>query len=183
MTPRFTPDDERGFVLLPKDNYPVKVDRVYPAEKPDGKGRTFYKVEVEVISKDYASVGVTVNMSEHWMKHLMIHIMRAVGMMVDMVVDPFFRDDPEDSASFKMATVMGNLTGCRVGIEIEHNPGQKDPEKTYHNVKDFYKLKKKDGSEISQPEWKEVAPVVEPSDDLEPDIELEDEDDDFLKDG
>ena len=102
MTPRFTDDDERGFTLLPKDNYPVKVDRVYPAEKPDSEGRTFYKVEVEVISKDYASVGVTVNMSEHWMKHLLIHIMRATGMMTDMVVDPFFRAAASKSISGRL---------------------------------------------------------------------------------
>jgi hypothetical protein len=185
MTPRFIPEDERTYTLLPKGRYPAKVARVYKAERPDSEGRTFYKLEVSVLKKEFEGIRATVNMSEHWMRHLLIHIMRAVGMMDVMVVDPFFRGDPEDSASFSMATVMGNLTDCLVGIEIVHQDVIKDNEKkTYHNVKDFMRIKKKDKSLYKQPDWKEVASSNEPpsEEELGEDIVLEEDDDEFLMD-
>lgn len=175
----FTDDDERGFTLLPVGYHPAEVDKWYKADAPDKHGNTFYKIELHIISKDYTGVPVTASyISAFEMKHLLIHLMRSVGMMHDMIVDPMFRKNPANSTSFDIIKVLLNLPGCKVLLDIIHNTDQKKG-KTYHNITDFLPLKKKDGTAVAQPIFRDIptsAPPTGDGTDLDPDLNLEEDD-------
>lgn len=181
MTHRFTEDDERGFILLPKGKYPAKVTKKYQAEKPDKEGRTFYKVEFTLISGDFKGIPLTLSVSEYWMRHLLIHFMRSVGMMDTMVVDPFFRGNPQDSASFNIHVILENMLDCMVLLDVGHSVSKNDG-KTYHGVNDILPLKLKDGSPVEQPKWIEIPPTQQAQDDvvLDPDTDLEEDENFFV---
>ena len=178
---RFTDEDDRGFLLLPVGKYPGQVVDIIHADNPDSEGRSFYKAKLELVSGDFKGTRINWAVSEHWMKHLLIHFMRSTGMMTDMIVDPFFRADPQDSASFDLKKIVGNMSDCMVVIEVSHSVNKNDG-KTYHGVKDFHPPKKRDGSPVDQPKWIDTPSSQVTPDNvvLDADTDLEEDEDFFV---